>query len=110
MRGPRLRQARPHHPQRRLEVAHLDARLQRPLQAVGRLAQEGVAGRRRDGRCLGLLEAVPELRPHLPAMADESPVWAALVARWDELERLFAEEAPTGRCPKLYALMKELGA
>mgnify|MGYP000641513243 FL=1 len=33
------------------------------------------------GRCLGLLEAVPELRPHLPAMADESPVWAALVAR-----------------------------
>lgn len=60
-------------------------------------------------RCMGLLEAVPDMRKHLSAMAKVSAVWAALVARWDELERLYAEESPSGRCPKMYALMRELG-
>ena len=59
-------------------------------------------------RCLKLLRCVPELRAHLGAMAECGPVWAGYVAQWDEMERLFAEEAPTKNCPKLYALMKAI--
>lgn len=58
------------------------------------------------GRCLGLLDACPELRERLPSMADTGPQWAALVAHWAELEALFHEEAPSGLCPRLYARMK----
>ena len=60
------------------------------------------------GRCLKLLRCVPELRAHLGAMAECGPVWAGYVAQWDEMERLFAEEALTKNCPKLYALMKTI--
>lgn len=60
------------------------------------------------GRCIRLLEAVPELRPHVPHMAEVSPVWAALVGRWDELEVLYREEAPSGKAPRCYALMRSL--
>jgi hypothetical protein len=60
------------------------------------------------GRCVRLLEAVPELRPHLPAMAGVSREWAALVGAWDELEALYREELPTGRGPRCYARMREL--
>lgn len=59
-------------------------------------------------RCMGLLEACPELRERLPEMAATGPQWAALVAHWDDLEALLREEAPTGLCPRLYARMKEL--
>lgn len=60
------------------------------------------------GRCVRLLEAVPELRPHLPRAADLSPVWAALVARWEELEGLYRDESPMGRAPRLYERMRQL--
>lgn len=60
------------------------------------------------GRCLGLLDACPELRDRLPEMAATGREWAALVAHWEELEALLREEAPTGLCPRLYARMKEL--
>jgi len=59
-------------------------------------------------RCLGLLDACPELRERLPEMAATGPEWAALVAHWDELEALFREEAPTGQGPRLWARMQEL--
>ena len=59
-------------------------------------------------RCLGLLEACPELRERLPEMAATGPEWAALVAHWDDLEALFREEAPTGQCPRLWERMREL--
>ena len=59
-------------------------------------------------RCLGLLDACPELRERLPEMADTGPEWAALVAHWDELEALLREEAPTGQGPRLWARMQEL--
>lgn len=36
-------------------------------------------------RCRMLLEQVPELVPLLPRMKDVSPVWAALVERWDDI-------------------------
>lgn len=38
------------------------------------------------GRCLGLLEAVPELRPLLPKMAEVNRYWKAIAPRWDEIE------------------------
>lgn len=60
------------------------------------------------GRCLGLLEACPELRDRLPRMADDGPEWAALVEHWDELEALWREESPSGTAPKLFERMKEL--
>jgi UTP:GlnB (protein PII) uridylyltransferase len=60
------------------------------------------------GRCLGLLEAVPELREHVPKMAEHGKVWTAYVAHWAEMEALYQEEFPLGRAPKLAALMKLL--
>jgi hypothetical protein len=60
-------------------------------------------------RCVKFLIAVPEAREHMDKVAALSPVWAALVANWDELEALFHEEYPTKRTPKLYARMEQLG-
>lgn len=60
------------------------------------------------GRCLTLLEAAPELRDNLKDMADEGPEWAALISQWDELERLWREESPSGQCPKLCKMMQAL--
>jgi hypothetical protein len=62
------------------------------------------------GRCSRLLAAPWALgwRARLPEMGKLSPVWAAIAARWAEMEALFAEEYPTGQGPKLYALMKSL--
>ena len=64
-------------------------------------------------RCLRLLTLVPELRPHLYRMADLSPEWAALVARWDEIERSHLAEVGLGwskarSAPRTYALMREV--
>lgn len=42
------------------------------------------------GRCLRLLEAVPELRDRLPNMETAGRAWAALASAWDELEALHA--------------------
>lgn len=36
-------------------------------------------------RCLGLLEAAPELRERLHEMAQTGPEWAALIPFWDDL-------------------------
>ena len=60
------------------------------------------------GRCMELLDAVPEFRPRLKEMAEVSPIWAGLVECWDELERLYREEVSTGKAPKLYDRMQEI--
>lgn len=64
-------------------------------------------------RCLKLLNAVPELRERLPLMADVSKEWAALVARWDEIEALQLDEigldwVKARSAPKTNALMNEI--
>lgn len=59
-------------------------------------------------RCIGLLDACPELRANLSRLMDHGPEWSALVACWDELESLFREERPSGSAPKLMARMSEL--
>jgi hypothetical protein len=45
-------------------------------------------------RCELLLRAVPEFRARFSEMADESPVWRALVERWSEIAAVFEEECP----------------
>lgn len=59
-------------------------------------------------RCLWLLDACPELRENLSRLSEHGPEWAALVANWDELEALFCEEFPTGKAPRLAAMISEL--
>lgn len=61
------------------------------------------------GRCHRLLHAIPGWRARIGEMAAASEEWANLVKHWDELERLYLEELPTGAGPKLYARMRELG-
>lgn len=60
------------------------------------------------GRCYRLLEVVPEWRERLGKVAQTWPAWAPLVEHWAEMEALYREESPRGRCPKLYALMQKL--
>lgn len=60
------------------------------------------------GRCHRFLEAVPDARPRLQEVAGLSPVWARLIAAWDELTALYLQELPSGRCPLLYKRMQEL--
>ena len=55
------------------------------------------------GRCLALLDAVPEWRARLPEMARHSPAWAALVGSWDELT-----EMHRGGSSKIYDRMQEI--
>jgi len=60
------------------------------------------------GRCYRFLKAVPEAREKLSLMSNDSDVWKRYVEHWDEMERLWEEESPSGVCPKLYKLMDEL--
>lgn len=63
------------------------------------------------GRCLRLLDRVPEWKPRIQEMAKYGKYWAALVERWDELAAMYAAEmlAHSGRtAPKTYAMMKSI--
>lgn len=64
-------------------------------------------------RCLLLMERVPWVRLYLPDMAQVSPRWAALVARWDEVEKSFIEEVGLNwerarSAPRTYDLMQSI--
>lgn len=66
-------------------------------------------------RCLRLLDACPEFKPLLCKMKGVSPVWRALVDRWDDLQKVFEKEAPPNwrnggiwSAPKTYKLMREI--
>jgi hypothetical protein len=65
-------------------------------------------------RCLLLLEAVPEIRNQMDKIAAISDTWRKLVARWDEVEQCFLDEAglnwwKANSAPKTYELMKQIG-
>jgi hypothetical protein len=65
------------------------------------------------GRCRKLLDQCQELVPRFWGVRELSPQWMALVDRWYDLCAMMDDEAPdwrsgTGRCPKTYALMKDL--
>lgn len=63
-------------------------------------------------RCRLLLNQVPEWRERLPGMARHSPVWAALVARWDEIEASlrseYGEEMRWNGGRETYTLMRAI--
>ncbi len=56
------------------------------------------------GRCLGLLEAVPELRGRLSAMRHASPIWAKLIDKWEAFEALYR----AGNGEELFKQMKQV--
>jgi hypothetical protein len=60
------------------------------------------------GRCLRLLDRIPEWRARLGEMAAASPQWSALVGVWAELEGLYREEEPTGNAPRCFRRMREV--
>jgi hypothetical protein len=60
------------------------------------------------GRCYRLLKLFPDLRARLPEVAEKHWQWRGLVDAWPELEALYEEELPSGKCPKLYARMREI--
>lgn len=60
------------------------------------------------GRCYRMLKlAPPEWRARM-ATDPFTGTWLKLARAWDELERLFEEESPSGECPKMYARMLAL--
>lgn len=65
------------------------------------------------GRCLRLLVNIPEWKPRIHEMASHGPIWAALVARWDDLAA--SMEAEVGidwtkgkSAPRTYELMRKI--
>jgi hypothetical protein len=57
----------------------------------------------------GYLKLFPEWEPQMEKVSDIFPEWILFVSRWSEMTTLFEMAAPSGACPKLYALMKSLG-
>lgn len=55
------------------------------------------------GRCIGLLDAVPEYRERLDEMKAIGPEWAALIEHWPELEARWRRQDA-----ELYDRMKQL--
>lgn len=43
-------------------------------------------------RCYRLLQLIPELRGVLPVLAQKFPMWAPLVAEWDELTAMYEQD------------------
>jgi hypothetical protein len=60
------------------------------------------------GRCYRLLKLIPDGAERMGEVAAKYPEWKALVANWPELTRLYEEERPSGRLPRLYKRMQEL--
>jgi len=60
------------------------------------------------GRCYRLLQTFPQWRDRLNEVAAKFPKWEPMVREWDRMTSLWEEEAPTGKCPKLYDLMQKL--
>ena len=59
-------------------------------------------------RCLLLLDWIPGWAGRIDEMADVSPQWAKLVAKWGEIEATLLEEMhrADGMAPKTYAMMR----
>lgn len=57
-------------------------------------------------RCKDLLDLIPEWRPQLDKVTTMFPWFAPFIDRWEEFEKLYAEEQPAGTCPKLYELLQ----
>jgi hypothetical protein len=60
-------------------------------------------------RCKKLLDLLPEWRRDLARVSARFRWMTPFVERWDEFDKLWAEESPKGSCPKLYELMDVAG-
>jgi hypothetical protein len=60
------------------------------------------------GRCYRLLKIAPEWRVRLNEMYGIFPEWELMAKYWNAMEKLWEEESPRRRCPKLYDLMQTL--
>lgn len=55
------------------------------------------------GRCIRLIEAVPEMAGFINKMQSHGPEWAAIVANWEEWKKLYHDE----NSEELYRQMKD---
>lgn len=60
------------------------------------------------GRCIRLLDSFYGWRERLPEVAEANPEWDPFVRQWVELETLYREELPSGKCRRTNARMKAL--
>jgi len=60
------------------------------------------------GRCVRLLQCVPEWRSRIGELAALGPVWGAIAANWEWLETLYEEEMATARDRRLWAELNRL--
>jgi hypothetical protein len=69
------------------------------------------------GRCMRLLERIPEWKPRMAEMAEAGGGWPALAKRWAELSGVWEAETGTPAppvwnwpdCPKTEKLFREIG-
>jgi len=59
-------------------------------------------------RCRQLLDLMPEWRSRIGEVALVYQWYRPFTNRWDEMDRLWDEESPYGKCPQLYLLMQTL--
>lgn len=65
------------------------------------------------GRCLRLLEIIPEWKPRIAEMAKAGGNWPTFVEHWDEMAQSMADEVGIDwskgkKAPLTYALMKKV--
>lgn len=61
------------------------------------------------GRCYRLLQAAPEAKAGLDKLAvDGGPYWAALAARWDDIQAAYLRDLAKPKGEETYALMKSI--
>ena len=64
------------------------------------------------GRCLRLLEKIPEWKSRLDEVGDAYPSWRPLIEHWSELQSLYADDLVecrangTYRMPRVYDKLK----
>ncbi len=61
-------------------------------------------------RCMKLLEAIPEIRDHFPAIANRVPTFKGIIEQWDALVEVMNRECvgERWRAPDAYKLIKKL--
>ncbi|XPL50848.1 hypothetical protein ACMFY2_13895 [Enterobacter cloacae subsp. cloacae] len=61
-------------------------------------------------RCMKLLEAIPEIRDHFPAIAKRVPTFKGIIEQWDDLVEVMKRECvgERWRAPDAYKLIKKL--
>jgi hypothetical protein len=59
------------------------------------------------GRCVNLLDIAPSVRDCFPVLREASPVWAAYIDHWDELDALWRQGDYHVTTIRMYELRKK---